>query len=241
MSKKQAIIMAGGKGTRLRPYTYVLPKPLVPVGERPILELLLRQLAQNDVTRITIVGGYKAEILMAVIGDGRRLGVDITYYIEESPLGTMGALSFLDTLDDDFLVMNGDICTDLNFHDLLVAHTQSGCALTVGSYLRKEQMELGILELDASRSRIVAFKEKPVQEVFVSMGIYGLKRRTLTFIPRGEFFGFDSLMHSLLAADEPINSYLFSGRWHDIGRPDDYALVQDAFEREGHALFGLRL
>ena len=241
MKKKQAVIMAGGKGTRLRPYTYVLPKPLVPVGERPILELLLQQLAQSHVTQVVIVGGYKAEILMAVIGDGHKFGVDISYYIEESPLGTMGALSFLDSLDDNFLVMNGDICTNLNFHDLLVAHKQSGCALTVGSYPRKEQLELGVLELDASQSRIVGFKEKPVQEVFVSMGVYGLSRKALSFIPTGKFFGFDNLMHNLLAVGEPINSYLFSGRWYDIGRPDDYALVQDAFEKEGHTLFGLQL
>jgi NDP-sugar pyrophosphorylase family protein len=151
----------------------------------------------------------------------------------------MGALAFLDSLDDDFLVMNGDICTNLNFSHLFDAHKQSGCLLTVGSFLRKERLDLGILELDFMRQRIVGFKEKPIQELFVSMGVYGLNRRALSFIPRGEYFGFDNLMHSILTADEPIHSYMFSGRWYDIGRLDDYVMVQEVFEKEGTALFGL--
>ena len=235
----QAVIMAGGKGTRLQPYTYVLPKPLVPLGERPILEFILRKLAAAGFTQVTIVAGYKAEILMAVIGDGERFGLAIKYFVEETPLGTMGALSLLDNLADNFLVMNGDICTDLDFARLYQAHSIGMPALTVASYPRKERLELGILDLNDEHTRIVGFREKPVLEMWVSMGVYALNRRAVSHIPRNTFFGFDTLMHTLLNKGEAIGSYPFAGRWHDIGRPDDYAEVQELFAAHGAAIFGL--
>ena len=238
-AQTQAVIMAGGKGTRLQPYTYVLPKPLVPLGERPILEFILQKLAAAGFVQVTIVVGYKAEILMTVIGNGKRFGLAIEYFIEETPLGTMGALSLLDNLADNFLVMNGDICTDLDFARLYHAHMADMPALTVASYPRKERLGLGVLDLNDDHTRIVGFREKPVLDMWVSMGVYALNRRAVNHIPRDTFFGFDTLMHTLLAQGEAIGSYPFAGRWHDIGRPDDYAEVQELFATEGVAIFGL--
>ena len=235
----QAVIMAGGKGTRLQPYTYVLPKPLVPLGERPILEFILRKLAAAGLTQVTIALGYKAQILMAVIGDGERFGLNINYYIEEQPLGTMGALALLDNLADNFLVMNGDICTDMDFADFFCSHTASNNELTVASYLREERLELGVLDLDEGKERIIGFREKPTLDLWVSMGIYGLRKSALQHIPQHTFFGFDTLMHTLLGKKQPVGSYPFRGRWHDIGRPDDYALVQDLYAAQGDGIFGL--
>lgn len=235
----QAVIMAGGLGTRLRPYTYVLPKPLVPVGEHPILEYILRQLARADFRRVTLVVGYKAEILQSVIGDGSRFGLEIDYFKEDSPLGTMGALASLTNLEENFLVMNGDLCTDMDFRSFFNQHMEQGPAMTVASYYRIHRMEFGVLDIDAANARVTSFREKPEIGLWVSMGIYALRRDAVALIPTQTFFGFDTLMHTLLGRGIPVGIFPFAGRWHDIGRPDDYFRVQDEFEKYGSAIFGL--
>lgn len=226
----QAVIMAGGKGTRLRPYTSVLPKPLVPIGDISILEMVLTQLKHFGFKNIIISVGYKAEIIMAVIGDGERFGLNVTYHFEEIPLGTVGALALMDCLEDDFLVMNGDVCTNLDFHELYKFHKASDSIATVGTYSRHEKIELGVLTIDKNR-KIVGFQEKPEFNFLVSMGIYALSKASIKYIPVNTYFGFDDLMRKFLESKVSVQSYEFIGKWCDIGRPDDYQDFLEEFKK----------
>lgn len=220
--------MAGGKGTRLRPFTNVLPKPLVPIGEISILELVLRQLHHFGFSDITICVGHKAELIMAVIGDGMRFSLNVRYHHEVEPLGTVGALGIMDGLEENFLVMNGDICTNLDFGALLSAHVRTGAVATIGTYARREKIELGVLEVD-EEGRVSRFIEKPTYDFLVSMGVNAFHRSVVDQIPRGEFFGFDSLMLRMIERGEDVRPFRFEGLWHDIGRPDDYQRMLDDF------------
>lgn len=227
----QAVLMAGGKGTRLRPFTNILPKPLVPIGETSIIELVLRQLRHFGFDRILISVGHKAELIMAVIGDGGRLGVNVTYHYEAEPLGTIGSLRTMENLDDNFLVMNGDICTNLNFRELLRDHVASGATATVGTYARLEKIELGVLQIEGSERRIVGFEEKPTFRFLVSMGVNAFHRSVRELIPESRLFGFDDLMRVMIEKGVDVRSRLFAGEWHDIGRLDDYEEVIRLFEQ----------
>ncbi len=217
-----AVILAGGRGTRLRPYTTTLPKPLVPIGDEfSILEIVLRQLAQRGFLRATIAIGYLGSLIRAYVGDGSQWGIAVDYVTEEVPLGTMGPVVLnLDKLPEHFLVMNGDILTDLDFADLLGRHSAGTAPLTVGTYRRDVLVDFGVLEV--ADEQIVAFREKPVLSYSVSMGIYGLSRTTLERYEPGRPLGFDELVLDLLARGEHPAVYAFSGHWLDIGRPEDY-------------------
>jgi mannose-1-phosphate guanylyltransferase len=217
-----AVILAGGRGTRLRPYTTTLPKPLVPIGDEfSILEIVLRQLAQRGFLRATIAIGYLGSLIRAYVGDGSQWGIAVDYVTEEVPLGTMGPVVLnLDKLPEHFLVMNGDILTDLDFADLLGRHSAGRAPLTVGTYRRDVLVDFGVLEV--ADEQIVAFREKPVLSYSVSMGIYGLSRTTLERYEPGRPLGFDELVLDLLARGEHPAVYAFSGHWLDIGRPEDY-------------------
>ncbi len=224
----QAVLMAGGLGTRLRPLTAVLPKPLVPIGDISIMELVLRQLRAAGFESVIISVGYKAELIMAVVGDGTQFGLKVRYHKENQPLGTVGALALIEDLADSFLVMNGDICTNLNFAEIYRDHIASSAAVTVGTFPRREKIELGVLELNSSNDRIVGFREKPTYDFHVAMGVNVFSRRVLDLIPKGEFFGFDMLMHAMLREGVAMRPYVFDGLWLDIGRPDDYnRMVED--------------
>ncbi|MGW6792012.1 nucleotidyltransferase family protein [Streptomyces chartreusis] len=217
-----AVILAGGKGVRLRPYTTALPKPLVPIGDQhAILEIVLRQLSTSGFTRCTIAIGHLGEIIRAYVGDGTQWGLSVDYATEDSPLGTMGPLLNLrDRLPEHFLVMNGDVLTDLDYADVLRRHEASGTPLTIATYARKVHIDFGVLTTDASR--VVAFTEKPSIDYRVSMGVYGVSRTTLDDYTPGLPLGFDELVMDLLAAERPPHAYEFAGYWLDIGRPDDY-------------------
>ncbi len=217
----RVIILAGGKGTRLLPYTSVLPKPLMPVGERPILDVVLRQLKRHGFRHITISVGHLAELIMAFFADGERWGLHIDYAIEEEPLGTMGPLSQIEGLTEPFIVMNGDLLTDIDYRDLYDYHCKGDCPLTVATYQKPVDISLGVLEVNQD-SRVVGFREKPQLMFTVSMGIYVLSPSLLPMIPQGKHFGFDDLMYALLAAKTPIQSYRHGGLWLDIGRREDY-------------------
>ncbi|MGW6745596.1 nucleotidyltransferase family protein [Streptomyces sp. NPDC055025] len=217
-----AVILAGGKGVRLRPYTTALPKPLVPIGDQhAILEIVLRQLAAAGFTSCTLAIGHLGQIIRAYVGNGSRWGLHVDYSSEESPLGTMGPLlTMRDRLPETFLVMNGDILTDLDYRDVLLRHRSSGAPLTITTYARKVHIDFGVLTTDAGR--VVGFTEKPSVDYRVSMGAYGLSRETLDAYTPGLPLGFDELVLDLLRSSNPPHAYEFDGYWLDIGRPDDY-------------------
>jgi NDP-sugar pyrophosphorylase family protein len=222
--EKRAIILAGGKGTRLRPYTISLPKPLVPLGEKPILERIIVQLKANGFTRITITLNHMAEMIKAFFGDGSKWGLIIDYTLEEKPLSTMGPLTLIEDLPENFLVMNGDVLTDLNFSKLFKEHANKESIFTIASHRRMEKIDYGLLHHDGN-NHLTKFEEKPTYDFLVSMGIYMVSRDVLEYIPKDTFFGFDHLMYKLLEEKRPPVVYEFDGFWLDIGRPSDYELA----------------
>jgi len=238
---RQVVILAGGKGVRLRPYTTVIPKPLVPIGEQySILEIVLRQLASKGFRKATLAIGHLGQLIRAYVGDGSQWGIEVDYVHEESPLGTIGpALMVLDQLPDNFLLMNGDILTDLDYADLMDDHIASGAPLTVATYERVHQVDFGVL--DVVDHKVTCFTEKPPLTYSVSMGIYGVSKRHLERYTPGLPYGFDELMLDLIERGTLPASYHFDGFWLDIGRPDDYDQANREFDVLGPMLLpGLR-
>ncbi|MBE2234884.1 MAG: NTP transferase domain-containing protein [Anaerolinea sp.] len=235
----QAVILAGGKGRRLRPYTTVLPKPLMPLGEMPIIEVVLRQLAASGFNQVTVAVGYLAELLMAYCGDGSKYGLDLSYSREETPLGTAGPLALIDGLagGDSFLVMNGDVLTSLDFAALVQRHQASGAAATIATHQRQQQINYGIIESDDA-DRVTAYIEKPQYHYQVSMGVYVLTPAVLEYIPRGHYLDLPDLVRTLMAAGRPVLAYPFDGYWLDIGRHDDYEQAVEEFEAMRPMLLG---
>lgn len=225
---RRAVVLAGGLGTRMRPYTQVLPKPLMPIGEYPILEVVVRQLAVRGFDRVTIAVNHQAELIKAFFGDGAKWGVSIDYSLEHEPLGTIAPLRLIPDLPDHFLVMNGDVLTDLDYGDFHAAHTDADRLFTISSYQREQRVDYGVLAT-SPQGTLEAFREKPVTGYEVSMGIYMVSRRVLGHIPAHGRFGFDDLMHRLLATHETVHVRRFGGYWLDIGRPDDYERAIDEF------------
>ncbi|MEV0005024.1 sugar phosphate nucleotidyltransferase [Micromonospora sp. NPDC050980] len=216
------VIMAGGLGTRLRPYTTALPKPLVPIGDSyAILEIVLHQLAARGFTHATLAINHLGSLIRAFVGDGARFGIRVDYTEERVPLSTVGPLFGLrDRLPEHFLVMNGDILTDLDYADLLRTHVASGAPVTVATFRRTVKIDFGVLS--AADGRIVDFAEKPTLDYQVSMGVYGLSAKTIASYPVGRAFGFDQLMLDLIRQGDHPADYPFEGHWLDIGRPEDY-------------------
>ncbi|MCW5624030.1 MAG: NTP transferase domain-containing protein [Burkholderiales bacterium] len=223
------MILAGGRGTRLRPYTIVLPKPLMPIGEYPILEIIVRQLIHAGFDHITMAVNHQAEIIKAFFQNGERWGVRIDYSLEDKPLGTMGPLKLIPDLPPNFLVMNGDILSDLGYSSFYDEHVERGELFTISSIRREHQIDYGVLE-SGPDGHLSAFHEKPRTAYQVSMGIYMLSSAVLERIPQDRAYGFDELMLNLLADGRPARVRPFDGYWLDIGRPDDYALAIDEFE-----------
>lgn len=226
---KHAVILAGGQGVRLRPYTTSIPKPLVPIGgEMSILEIVLRQLRAHGFTSATLAIGHLGQIIRAYVGDGSAWDIDVTFHLEEEPLGTIGPLSYMmDYLPERFIVMNGDILTDLNYRALMDEHTMFDADITVATYSREVKIDFGVLEIE--KSQITEFREKPSLGYSVSMGVYGMSRRVLERYARGTAMGFDTLMLDQLSLGRAPRSFAFDGYWLDIGRPDDYDRANDEF------------
>lgn len=225
----RAIILAGGKGVRLKPYTAVLPKPLVPIGdEMPILEIVIRQLKKYGFDHITITVNHLSHIIMAFFGNGERWGVSIDYSLEEIPLGTIGPLSLISDLPENFLLMNGDLFTDLDYSSLFHVHLENKNELTVAAYTRKQKIDFGVLESNQNNN-VTGFTEKPEYIFNVSMGIYILNKSVFNYIPKGKPYGFDNLMIDGIAKGLKIQTYPYSGYWLDIGRPDDYEQANKDF------------
>ena len=227
----KAVILAGGKGTRLKPYTTVIPKPLVPVGEKAIIDILITRLVKCGVDEVTICLNHFAEIIMAYLGNGSKYGIKINYSLEEEPLGTVAPIALIHDLPEDFLVMNGDLLTDLDFRELYKIHTGQKALLTVSTYHRTTKIDFGVLELNAEENKVKGFREKPEYSFNVSMGVYAMNRRLLEYVPRNQPFGFDHLMLSLLDKKIPVNVFPYSGYWLDIGRPDDYEKANEDLQK----------
>lgn len=226
--KKRAIILAGGKGTRLRPYTVVLPKPLMPIGDYPILEVVIRQLVSHGFNHITLAVNHQAELIKAFFGDGNKWNVKIDYSFEDKPLGTMGPLRLINDLPDNFLVMNGDILTDLNFSKFYDQHVNGQELFTISSFRRDQKIDYGVLNVD-NNGNLQGFIEKPINKFEVSMGIYMINSKILSYIPYNSAYGFDDLMLAMLNEKKNINVNSFDGYWLDIGRPDDYMQAIEEF------------
>jgi NDP-sugar pyrophosphorylase family protein len=224
-----AVILAGGKGVRLRPYTTALPKPLVPIGDdKVILEIVLHQLAAYGFTSVTLAINHLGRLIRAFVDDGRAWGLDVDYVEESTPLSTVGPLFGLrDRLPDHFLVMNGDVLTNLHFGDLLTRHIESGSPLTVATAANEAKIDFGVLDVQGGEIR--GFTEKPSMTYRVSMGVYGMSLATIAHYPAGLAYGFDQLVLDLLQLELFPASYEFDGYWLDIGRPDDYDRANEAF------------
>lgn len=226
----RAIILAGGKGTRLRPYTTLIPKPLVPLGgQYSILEIILLQLSKGGFTHITLAVNHLSHLIMAYFGDGSRFGLKIDYSLEESELSTIGPLTLIEDLPENFLVMNGDILSDLDYRAFFEQHISTESKVSVSAYRREVKVDFGVLQYDES-SNLTAFVEKPVYHFDVSMGIYCIHKSVIDSLPKGKAYGFDHLMIDGLADGTPACIRPFSGYWLDIGRPDDYQYADEHFE-----------
>lgn len=222
----QAIILAGGKGARLRPYTNIIPKPLLPIDNMPILEIILRQLKKHKFTKIVITIGHLGEIIKAYFGDGKKLGLKIRYSLEEKPLGTVGALSLVNNLDDNFLVMNGDILSNINFSDLYDFHKKNKKKVTIVACKKSIKLSLGVLECKGGK--LIDYIEKPEYKFNVSTGVYILNKNIIPLIPFNKYYDFPRLIKDIIP-EEDINVYQFNGYWFDIGTPEDYNQAQDSF------------
>jgi NDP-sugar pyrophosphorylase family protein len=230
----RAVVLAGGKGTRLRPYTTVLPKPLMPIGDRPVLDIIVRQLKSHGFERITLATGHLAELIEVFFRDGSAYGIPIDYYREDEPLGTVGALALIDGLrEDDVLVMNGDVLTDIDYGALLARHRASDAAATIATKKRHVQISLGVLRFgdDRDPTRLTGYDEKPAIDYTASMGVYCFAPRALEHIHAGERIDFPDLVLRLIAAGEIVRAWPSEDYWLDIGRHDDYEQAQEEFER----------
>lgn len=225
----KAIILAGGKGTRLAPYTTTLPKPLMPISDVPILEIILRQLATHRFKDVTLAVGYLAELLMAYCGDGTKYNLDLSYSREESPLGTAGPIAIVPNLAETFLVMNGDLLTTLDYSDMWHHHRERGAIATLATYQREVKIDLGVIELD-SNNWLTNYVEKPTYHYSVSTGVYIFEPAVLNYIEPGQRLDLPELILHLLEEGERVNTYRFEGYWLDIGRYDDYQDAVKTFE-----------
>ena len=224
----KAVILAGGKGTRLGPYTAVFPKPLMPLGNHPILEVIICQLRSHGFTEIWLAVGHLSHLLRAYFGDGSRFGVSIQYSLEDQPLGTAGPLTLIPGLDEPFLVMNGDVLTDLDYGHLYCHHLERGASVTVGMYSKEVKIDLGVLVVNSS-SEVTNYVEKPTFNYPVSMGIYVISPEVLQLLPKNKRFDLPDMVHLLLERKDKVAGFLFQGEWLDIGRPDDYARAAEIY------------
>jgi len=231
----RAVILAGGKGVRLRPFTVNFPKPLMPLGDDPILEVLIKRLVEFGITDVTLTLGHLAELVKAYFHTHNRLAaqVRLRYVEEDEPTGTAGSLASVPDLDDTFLVMNGDLLTDLDFDALVSFHHRENATLTIAAHRRHVEVDFGVLEADRDH-RVIGYNEKPKLNYDVSMGIYVYEPRVLQFIPRGTYLDFPDLVLKLISAGEKVCAMPSDCLWLDIGRPDDYARAQEIYtERKG--------
>ena len=218
----RAVILAGGRGTRLAPYTYVLPKPMMPIGDKAILEILLRQMKRAGINHVVLTVGHLAGLMRAFFQDGQQYDLDITYSYEATPLGTAGPLALVPNLDKTFMVSNGDVLTLLDFNDFIDFHHQQGGICSIAMHKHKVHIDLGVVEQNNGDYVITGYVEKPTLDYRVSMGVYIFEPRVLDYIPKNEYLDFPDLVKTLLANGERVIGYPFNGYWRDLGNPGDY-------------------
>lgn len=227
----KAVILAGGRGTRLAPYTTILPKPLMPIGDMPILEVIIRQLKLAGVNEVILTVGHLSELLKAFFRDGRRFGVKISYSQEEKPLGTAGPLALIrDQLTEPFIVMNGDVLTTMSFSAIVSRRQRTDSIATIAMHKRKVRIDFGVLEM-GDDYQVVDYIEKPSIPYQVSMGVYAFHPDILNFIPDDTYLDFPDLVLDLIKNEQRVTGYLFDGYWQDLGRPDDYLKANEDFEK----------
>lgn len=226
----KTVILAGGEGRRLRPYTTVLPKPLMPVGDRPILELLIGRLRKHGIKDIVVSVGYLGGLIEAYVGDGSRFGANVTYLRENRPLGTVGPIALLGSESDAFLVVNGDVLTDFDFTAFSRFHRNHGGDMSVGTFLKEVKIDLGVLELNGERE-VVDYVEKPILKRSVSMGIYCCGPSVLNHVPKNSYCDLPTLVLSLIRAGRVVKSFQHDGLWLDIGRHEDYEVAQEKVDQ----------
>ncbi len=232
---KRAIILAGGKGTRLKPYTISLPKPLVPVGDKPVLEIVINRLIKDGFDHVTITVGYLGDIIKAYFENGSKWGIKIDYAHEDIPLGTMGPLRMINDLPDNFLIMNGDVLTDLDLALFYQNHKNEHQMFSIAAARRIAKIDYGVIEYNSS-NELSAFIEKPEHKYSVSMGVYMANKNVCKYIPQNVAYGFDELMLKLLAEQVNVAIHPHDGFWLDIGRPSDYEKAIDYYDRGENAL-----
>jgi NDP-sugar pyrophosphorylase family protein len=233
----KAVVLAGGKGTRLAPYTKTLPKPLMPIGDMPILEILLRQMRVAGIDEVVMAVGHLSNMLESFFADGSRFGLSIRYSYEQDPLGTAGPLSLIEDLDESFLMMNGDVLTTMDFRDLMTTHRASGAMATIAMHPRKVKIDLGVLQRNGG-NEIIGYVEKPTYDFQVSMGIYVFEPEVVSLIPDQEYFDFPDLVMKLIDRGDCVLGYPFDGYWQDLGRPDDYEQAVQDFDALKPQIFG---
>lgn len=226
----KAVILAGGKGTRLAPYTTSFPKPLVPIGRYPIVEILIRQLVAEGIDEVALTVGYLAELIRAYFLQRPKLveKAHLSYVSETRPTGTAGSLAFVPGLSETFLVMNGDVLTTLKFRDLVEYHRRCGGVLTIATHRKVVKIDLGVIREDTN-NLVTDYLEKPELDYLVSMGIYVYEPKVLQYIEPDEHLDFPDLVLRLLRCGERVVTYHSEDLWLDIGRPEDYEKATQEF------------
>ncbi len=226
----KAVVLAGGRGKRLYPHTTVFPKPLMPVGEVPIIDILLRQLSSYGFKKITLAVGYLSDLIKTYVGNGSDYGLKVEYSLEKKPLGTIGPLSLLKGVKETFLVMNGDLLTDTDLYLMYKSHVKSGCPATLAVKKRKVTVDLGVVEFD-KKMKLISHREKPVLSYHVGMGICYFEPEILKIIPKQRKFDFPDIVNVLMKRKMPMNVFKSDSYWRDVGRWEDYLSAQREFPK----------
>ncbi len=217
----KALILAGGEGTRLRPYTFVVPKPLLPVGNKPVLRIIIEHLKAHGVDEVVLATGYHAELIQAYFGNGTNLGISIRYVREEQPLGTAGPLTLLNGMlqkEEDFILMNGDILTKLNFRRMVERHKERGADVTLGVRRLEERSPYGVLHLE--NEQLVRVEEKQVRVSYINAGIYVLSQRVLSEIPQRSFYTMPDVINTRVRQGLPVEVYQIEEPWLALEQPE---------------------